>query len=107
MSTNALRLNGATNVRESLGSKLKAARMLCGLSTRAAASRLSQRLAISHATIANYEAGKPSPPFYALSALAGVYDGPINWFLERANRLTGVHYRNLKSRVRVVELHRY
>jgi Zn-dependent peptidase ImmA (M78 family) len=94
-------------MRECLASKLKAARMLCGISTRAVAARLNPRFRISHATIANYEAAKSVPPLDVLGGLAQVYDRPLNWFLERGNRLTGVQYRNLKSRVRMADLHAF
>src|SRR6266852_3761738 len=106
MGSQPLRINGAMNVRESLPNKLKAARMLTGMSTRRVAAKLGGRFTISHATIANYESGRSVPPMDILAALAGVYDRPINWFLERGRSLTGVKYRNLKSRVRITDLHR-
>ena len=42
-----------------------------------------------------------------LAALAKLYDRPINWSLERGKTLSGVRYRNLKSRVKQRELHRF
>jgi Zn-dependent peptidase ImmA (M78 family)/DNA-binding XRE family transcriptional regulator len=95
------------DVRESLSEKLQSARKLAGLSTRAVAEKLATRFSISHATVANYESGKSSPPMDMLAALADLYDRPINWFLERGKSLTGVRYRNLKSRVKERELHRF
>ncbi len=94
-------------MRESLASKLKTARSLTGLSTRAVAAGLARRFPISHATVANYEAGRFVPPLDVLAALAELYDRPLNWFLETGKSLTGVRYRNLKSRVRISDLHQY
>ncbi len=107
MSSRPLRVTGAGDVRESLASKLKTARSLSGLSTRAVAARLLKRFPVSHATIANYESGRSVPPLDVLAVLADLYDRPMNWFLERGRGLTGVQYRNLKSRVRASELHRF
>jgi Zn-dependent peptidase ImmA (M78 family) len=102
-----LRVAGGQGVRESLGSKLKTARSLTGMSTRAVAAKLVQRFRISHATVANYESGRSVPPMDVLAALADLYGRPLNWFLERGKSLAGIRYRNLKSRVRMSELHRY
>lgn len=94
-------------MRASLASKLKAARTLTGMSTRAVAAKLSHRFPISHATIANYESGRSTPPLDILAALADLYDRPLNWFLEHSKCLTGVRYRNLKSKVLMADLHRF
>jgi Zn-dependent peptidase ImmA (M78 family)/DNA-binding XRE family transcriptional regulator len=95
------------DVRESLADKLLSARKLTGMSTRAVAERLAKRFPISHATIANYENGKSVPPMDVLAAMSELYDRPMNWFLERGKSLTGIRYRNLKSRVKARELHRF
>jgi Zn-dependent peptidase ImmA (M78 family) len=105
--TRPLRAVRAVEVRQSLASKLKAARMLTGMSTRTVAAKLGMRFSISHATIANYESGRSAPPTDILAALAAVYDRPLNWFLERGRTLSGIRYRNLKSRVRITDLHRF
>lgn len=94
-------------MRETLATKLKTARSLTGMSTRAVAAKLGRRFPISHATIANYEAGRSVPPMDVLAALADLYGRPINWFLEGGKGLTGIRYRNLRSRVKVTDLHRY
>lgn len=94
-------------MRESLASKLKAARTLAGMSTRTVAEKLSKRFPISHATVANYEIGRTVPPMDVLGALADLYGRPLNWFLERGRSLAGVRYRNLKSRVRMMDIHRF
>ena len=107
MGSQPLRVLRTMEVRETLSEKLLSARKLTGMSTRAVADRLAKRFPISHATIANYESGKSSPPMDVLAALADLYDRPINWFLERGKSLTGVRYRNLKSRVKQRELHRF
>lgn len=77
------------------------------MSTRAVADKLAKRFPISHATIANYESGRSSPPIEVLAAIAELYDRPISWFLDRGKSLTGVRYRNLKSRVKQRDLHRF
>lgn len=107
MGSQPLRVVRAMDARGNLSEKLLSARKLTGLSTRAVAEKLAKRFPISHATIANYESGKSSPPMDVLAALADLYDRPINWFLERGKSLTGVRYRNLKSRVKERELHRF
>lgn len=90
-----------------LGTKLKLARSLTGLSTRAVAERLRPHHEVSHATIANYEKGDSTPPMAILVALAQLYDRPISWFLERSLGLSGVRYRNLKSRTKSSDLLRF
>jgi len=107
MGSQPLRLLGSDDVRESLAGKLKTARSLAEMSTRAVAAKLSTRFPISHATLANYENGRSTPPLDVLAELAELYGRPINWFLERGKGLTGVQYRNLKSRVRMSDLHRF
>lgn len=89
----------------SLASKLRTARSLVGLSTRAVAKQLESLFLISHATIANYEKGASIPPMNVLAALATLYDRPINWFLESSKGLSGVRYRNLKSKTKSSDLH--
>ena len=107
MNSRAFKVMGGDNVRESLASKLKTARSLTGLSTRAVAEKLAKRFPISHATIANYESGRSVTPLDILAGLAEIYERPLNWFLERGKSLTGVQYRNLKSRVSMSDLHRF
>jgi len=77
------------------------------MSTRAVSAKLATQFPISHATLANYESGRTVPPLDLLAALAQLYERPINWFLERGKSLTGVQYRNLKSRVRMSDLHAF
>jgi Zn-dependent peptidase ImmA (M78 family) len=107
MGSQPFRVVGGGSVRESLAAKLKTARSLTGMATRTVAAKLVKRFAISHATIANYESGRSVPPMDVLAALAELYERPINWFLEGGKTLTGVRYRNLKSRVRISDLHRF
>ena len=94
-------------MRQTLAIKLKTARSLTGMSTRAVAAKLVQRFPISHATVANYETGKTVPPMDVLATLADLFGRPINWFLESGKGLTGIRYRNLKSRLKMSDLHRY
>jgi len=91
----------------SLAEKLKEARKGSGLSTRDVAEQLAGRFPISHGTIANYEKGRSQPSLPLVAALAELYDRPLKWFLERGPMFTGIRYRNLSSRVRESEKHRY
>src|SRR6266542_1668972 len=107
MSNATLRVVREAKGREGLATKLKTARSLTGMSTRAVAAKLRKRFPISHATIANYESGRSVPPIDVLAALADLYGRPLNWFLERGQSLTRIRYRNLKSRLKAIDLHRY
>jgi Zn-dependent peptidase ImmA (M78 family)/DNA-binding XRE family transcriptional regulator len=107
MVSHRLRVEGGDDVRENLAGKLKTARSLTGMSTRAVSAKLAKRFAVSHATLANYESGRTVPPMDVLAALADLYERPVTWFLERGRGLTGVQYRNLKSRVRMSDLHTF
>jgi Zn-dependent peptidase ImmA (M78 family)/transcriptional regulator with XRE-family HTH domain len=107
MGSQPLRKKKVPDVRESLAEKLSTARALTGMSTRTVAEKLKKRFPISHATIANYESGRSVPPMDVLAALADLYERPLTWFLERGRSLSGVRYRNLKSRVRINDLHRF
>src|SRR5688572_15252313 len=90
-----------------LAEKLRQARLGTGCSTRVIAERVSPRVRISHATIANYEAGRSHPTMDVLAALAVVYERPLNWFLSKSVTLRNIRYRNRKSRVKQTELARY
>jgi Zn-dependent peptidase ImmA (M78 family)/DNA-binding XRE family transcriptional regulator len=84
-----------------LAEKLRVARRGASLSTREVAERLSSRFPVSHATIANYEKGRTVPSLPLIAALADLYARPVNWFLERGPLLTGIRYRNTKSKIRI------
>ena len=90
-----------------LAIKLKQARLATGDSTRKVAEKLSKRVKVSHTTLANYEAGRSQPTMDVLSALAALYDRPLNGFLSQAVTLRNVRYRNRKSRVKLGDLARY
>ncbi len=93
-----------------LAAKLKEARIAAGLSTYAAAAAVAKRfpgLAISHATIANYEKCAAAPTIDVIAALAMVYDRPLSWFLEPGLPLTGIRYRFLSSKTRIKERHQF
>ena len=90
-----------------LGERLKAARAGTGLSTRAVAEKLRGVAPVSHATLANYERDSTRPPIDVMTALAALYQRPLNWFLGDGATLSGVHYRNLKSKVGVRDKHRF
>lgn len=94
------------DVSQTLGSKLRMARLALGMSTRKVAEQLQSLHPISHATIANYERGASSPPLAILAALATIYERPLNWFLERAATLSNIRYRNCPSKLRVADQHR-
>jgi Zn-dependent peptidase ImmA (M78 family)/transcriptional regulator with XRE-family HTH domain len=83
-----------------MASRLKAARVASGLSTRDVASRLPDAHKVSHATIANYESGRFSPPMELLSAISDLYGKPVIWFLSSSPPLTGIRYRCRKSKLR-------
>jgi Zn-dependent peptidase ImmA (M78 family)/transcriptional regulator with XRE-family HTH domain len=85
--------------------KLRIARQAAGMSTRKVAEVLSPRYPVSHATIANYERGVTRPSLELLSALATLYERPVNWFLDRGVTIENIRYRNLPSKVRVRDRH--
>jgi Zn-dependent peptidase ImmA (M78 family) len=89
----------------SLAAKLASARAASGLSTRAVKDQLGNRFSISHATIANYEKARTIPTLEVLAVLADVYERPLTWFFESGPSLSGIRYRNLKSKVRVGDRH--
>lgn len=91
----------------SLGTKLKAARAALGVTTREVAAGLAGRRRISPGTISNYEKARSTPNLEVLTALADYYDRPISWFLESGISLENIRYRNLPSRVRVSDRHRF
>jgi Zn-dependent peptidase ImmA (M78 family)/transcriptional regulator with XRE-family HTH domain len=82
-----------------LGERLRSARVSTGLSTRALADRLSARVKISHATLANYERGDTRPGIDVISAIATELDRPLQWFLQSGLTLKNVRYRHRKSLV--------
>lgn len=90
-----------------LGLRLKQAREAVGMSTRHVVTLLPKNITVSHVTLTNYEAGRHQAPLDLLAALADVYHRPINWFLERGPMLTGIRYRNKKSKIGVRELSRF
>ncbi len=88
-----------TRVDRSLARRLREARREVGLSTRAVSEKLPRRLTVSHVTITSYENGVTVPPIDLLAALAGIYQRPMNWFLENRETLSGFRYRNLRAQV--------
>lgn len=90
-----------------LAVKLKQARLATGLSTRKVAELLAHRVKVSHASIANYEAGRSQPTMELLTNLARLYERPLNWFLTDSLTIENIRYRNRKSRVRQGDLARY
>jgi len=92
---------------ETLSRKLKQARLSTGMSTRMVEIKLPARCRVSHATIANFEAGRSTPTMEVLAALADMYQRPLTWFLEKGPMLTGVRYRNIKSKVRLSDRHAF
>ena len=74
-----------------------------GLSTRAVATKLPKRVAISYVTLASYEKGETVPPVNVLAALADLYGRTLNWFLEDRDALSGFRYRNKKSGMGVLD----
>jgi Zn-dependent peptidase ImmA (M78 family) len=87
-----------------LGEKLKVCRLAKGLSTREVAQSLSSRFSVTHATLANYEAGRTAPTPAVLEILASFYGRPLTWFFESGPILSNLNYRNLKSKTKVSDL---
>ena len=85
---------------EGLGERLKMARVAAGLSTREVTGLLVSDCRVSHVMIGKYERGLVTPPLDVLMAIANLYKRPLTWFLSESPRLTGVRYRNAKSKVR-------
>src|SRR5438477_11698415 len=90
---------------EALARKLKQARLATGMSTRMGEKKLPTRWRVSHASVANFETARSTPNMEVLGALADLYQRPLTWFLEAGPTLSGVRYRNLRSKVRVSERH--
>jgi Zn-dependent peptidase ImmA (M78 family) len=91
----------------SMGERLRRSRRDLGLSTRAVVERLKPRTALSHQTLTNYEKNLTRPPIDVMSALSDLYERPLTWFLSGGACMTGVKYRNLKSKVGVRDRHRF
>lgn len=88
-----------SRIDRNLARRLREARREVGLSTRAVADNMPNRLAVSHTTLASYENGTTVPPVDVLAALATLYQRTLNWFLEDRNGLSDLRYRNLKARI--------
>lgn len=91
----------------SLGDKLKSARLATGKSMRVICDELGPANTLSHTSLAKYELGSRQPSAGILAALSTLYGRPINWFISGGPTLEGVHYRNLKSRVRVSDRYQF
>jgi transcriptional regulator with XRE-family HTH domain len=87
-----------SRVDRNLARRLREARREVGLSTRAVASQLPRRFAVSHATIASYENGTTVPPIDVLGALADFYKRTLNWFLDSRDIIGSFRYWNLRAR---------
>jgi len=88
---------------EGIGERLKIARAAAGLTTRQvekALSELGDDCRVSHAMLGKYERSLAPPPLGVLSALANIYRRHLTSFFSESPRLTGVRYRNAKSKVR-------
>src|SRR5437762_693872 len=90
-----------------VAARLREARAATGLSTRAVAALLTNKLGVpgSHNSIACFERtdGSVSPPVRILAMLAEIYERPLPWFLEKSKPLVGIRYRYTSSRVLVKE----
>src|SRR5437899_1447441 len=93
-------MDGNSFQTEGLGERLKAARTAAGLTTREVVGLLSGDCRVSHVMLAKYERSLAPPPLNVLTALANVYRRHLTWFFSESPRLTGVRYRNAKSKVR-------
>jgi Zn-dependent peptidase ImmA (M78 family)/transcriptional regulator with XRE-family HTH domain len=99
--------NSVNRIDRNLARRLKEARRETGLSTRAVVAKLPKRVSISHSTLASYESGATIPPIDALAALSDIYNRTLNWFTESRESLGVFRYRNLPSRVPVLEQRHY
>lgn len=90
-----------------LAKRLQSARASSGLSTRKVVEALPQTLALSHATIANYEKGRTRPSLEVLHALAKIYGRSTQWFLETSPPLTNAVLRNVKGKPAAVDVERF
>lgn len=87
-----------------LAERLRRLREARRLSTRAVAMALAPGIALTHATIANYELGKTFPPVGVLAALAQLYGVALSDITSPTGRLSGVRWRNRKSKLRTSDV---
>lgn len=81
-----------------IGTKIRAARVATGLSTREAAREVSARgIPISHTTLSKHERGLSLTPVPLLETLAELYGRSLVYLLGEEPTLTGIRYRALKS----------
>ena len=85
---------------ESMGQRLKLARDAIGLSTRDVVALLSEDNRVSHVMLAKYERSVVTPSLGVITELANIYRRHLTWFLSESPRLTGIRYRNSKSKIR-------
>jgi Zn-dependent peptidase ImmA (M78 family) len=90
-----------------VGKRLQSARKSSGLSTRRVSELLKRQVPMSHSTIANIERGETTPTGEMLSAFAQLYERPLSWILGDSPTLSGIRYRNLRSRVGVGDRARF
>lgn len=86
-----------------MGERLRTARFAVRLTTRAVVKLLEEigeEYRVSHTMLAKYERSLVTPSLGVLTALANIYGRKVTWFLSESPRLTGVRYRNAKSKVR-------
>ena len=106
-------MTDAINIKSAIivATRLKEARAATGLSTRAVAALLAQKVGspVSHNTVARFERadGSASPAINMLGAMAEIYERPLAWFLEKSTPLVGIRYRYTSSRVLVKERHQF
>lgn len=81
-----------------IGTKIRAARVATGMSTREAAREVSARgIPISHTTLSKHERGLSLTPVPLLEMLAELYGRSLVYLLGEEPTLTGIRYRALKS----------
>jgi len=94
-----LSINSTDGQGSTIGERLRSARVAAGMSTRALAECIAQRVKISHATLANYERGDTQPGIDLITAVADELGRPVQWFLQSGLTLRNVRYRHRKSLV--------
>jgi Zn-dependent peptidase ImmA (M78 family) len=90
-----------------IAERLRQARDVTGYSTREVSRKLQEMgHAVSHTTVANFEARKAVPSIEVLEALAAIYERTRDWFYSNGPSFSGVKYRALKA-VRVADKRKF
>jgi Zn-dependent peptidase ImmA (M78 family) len=90
-----------------IAERLRQARDTTGYSTREVSRKLQEMgRAVSHTTVANFEARRAVPSIELLDALAVIYERSRDWFYSSGPSFSGIQYRALKA-VRVADKRKF